>query len=400
MKLKYLGILIVVMMIAAFIGINKCQAMVTESDAKAAIAAAELNETETAVVQKYLANTTKDFTSADLHTLIDITKTQYENTLNFNFGCHGSAGKGSDVLNSNNSWFTDQYETFVMFDIEFNQPVTSGLFNTEQEVRFPGQAEADRKDALQERYTRLLHNNSGSVGLTVSLNDAVTNQTVAANASVSNDNSSFVTATDITVNLANTDASGKTLNAQEILDLCIKKCLAEYGKNADVKCNQVCSIARCGCRDTDNNGSLETVCEPGQFGVPCLGVASCDVRICDNLELNKPTTGATTIKGQPVNTNENPQMTDNIVPIVSTSCDGPVCIINTNMSGKDVYSYRAWQFNANGGLLNLSNDSPFLSKSASLLNVPLTVGTDMVIFQIQAMNSPETKEIRMNCSCK
>lgn len=99
------------------------------------------------------------------------------------------------------------------------------------------------------------------------------------NVTDSQGNQTFITPTDVFVaNSQNFSDSAATL-----LKKCLATCKTKGGTSSE--CTKVCNIPRCGCRDTDNNGVLETVCEPAQFGPECLGVMSCNVRLCDDPQL-------------------------------------------------------------------------------------------------------------------
>jgi hypothetical protein len=92
-------------------------------------------------------------------------------------------------------------------------------------------------------------------------------------------NQTFITPTDVFV----ADSQKFSDSAADLLTKCLASCKTKGGNTSD--CNKMCNVSRCGCRDTDNNGTLEAVCEAAQFGPECLGVMSCNVRMCDDSSL-------------------------------------------------------------------------------------------------------------------
>lgn len=99
------------------------------------------------------------------------------------------------------------------------------------------------------------------------------------NVTDSQGNQTFITPTDVFV----TDSQSFSDSTAVLLKKCLAACGTKGGTASD--CAKICNVPHCGCRDTDNNGVLETVCEPAQFGPECLGVLSCNVRLCDDPQL-------------------------------------------------------------------------------------------------------------------
>jgi len=92
-------------------------------------------------------------------------------------------------------------------------------------------------------------------------------------------NQTFITPTDVFV----ADSQKFSDSAADLLTKCLAACKTKGGNTSD--CSKICNVSRCGCRDTDKNGTLETVCEAAQFGPECLGVMNCNVRMCDDSSL-------------------------------------------------------------------------------------------------------------------
>lgn len=94
-------------------------------------------------------------------------------------------------------------------------------------------------------------------------------------------NKTFITPTDVFVS----DGQSFSDSKEELKTKCLAACKQKGGTNSD--CNKMCTISRCGCRDSDNNGTIEATCEAGQFGPECLGIGSCNINMCDDPTLLK-----------------------------------------------------------------------------------------------------------------
>jgi len=102
-------------------------------------------------------------------------------------------------------------------------------------------------------------------------------------------NQTFITPTDVFV----ADSQSFSDSAAILLKKCLAACKTKGGTSND--CTKICNVPRCGCRDTDNNGVLEAVCEAAQFGPECMGVASCNIRMCDDPVLANSLVGNTNL---------------------------------------------------------------------------------------------------------
>jgi len=145
----------------------------------------------------------------------------------------------------------------------------------------------------------------GEQGFSIpSYNAVEVGTSVPAKTSFSESVSSFITSNDIFVAENNADSSGSASNivtVAQLVNKCVSRCIAS-GTEKSV-CTKECNRPRCGCRDTDGNGVIEAVCEAGQFGKECLGVASCNIRVCDNPDLLKNSVWTETAAN--INTNAN-----------------------------------------------------------------------------------------------
>jgi len=102
-------------------------------------------------------------------------------------------------------------------------------------------------------------------------------------------NQTFITPTDIFVAAGQSTSDSK----EALIAKCLAACKTKGGNAGD--CNKICNVPHCGCRDTDNNGSLEAVCEAAQFGPECMGVANCNIRMCDDSALASSLTANTNL---------------------------------------------------------------------------------------------------------
>ena len=355
----------------------------------------DLNQTEQALFDKLFDAATaagKPLADSDINNLKDKIKSNYDIALNFSFGCHGNAGTGQQLLNSGSnverSWFNNQFETFTLFDIEFNTSVNSNLFDGEQYYRYgPVDTKAERIAAKAE-HIGLFTNTIDSTNTGVTLSQSNSFQ------------SAFITPTDVLIN----SATGKSLTATDLINSCISRCLKIKG-NTQSYCKKDCNIARCGCRDTDKNGTLEAVCEPGQFGAACLGVMSCNVRTCDNLANGQSNQSGKDTSQTNSSTNTN-NSTINVAEAVfnfsaTTSCQGSTCVNNSSNKNNEVNSYSAWLFGPDiNSLLKLDTGNPFLSNATSLFSLSYNIpNLNTIILQTRGMNGGEN-EVRLTCNCK
>jgi len=129
-------------------------------------------------------------------------------------------------------------------------------------------------------------------GLSISSYNPVsgnTNTSTGFTVTNSNGKQTFITPTDVFVSDSQTLFDSK----EELKNKCLAACKQKGGTNSD--CNKMCTISRCGCRDSDNNGTIEATCEAGQFGPECLGVGSCNINLCDDPALFKSLGSATAL---------------------------------------------------------------------------------------------------------
>jgi len=116
-------------------------------------------------------------------------------------------------------------------------------------------------------------------GLSISSYNPVsgnTNTSTGFTVTDSNGKQTFITPTDVFVSDSQTLFDSK----EELKTKCLAACKQKGGTDSD--CNKMCVVSRCGCRDTDNNGTIEATCEAGQFGPECLGIGSCNINMCDD----------------------------------------------------------------------------------------------------------------------
>lgn len=139
----------------------------------------------------------------------------------------------------------------------------------------------------------------------------------------SDSESSFITSNDIVVytdSVSNNNDKSHILATAQLVNQCVVRCLGT--KHTKAYCDQECNIPRCGCRDTDGNGVLETVCEAGQFGKKCLGVMSCDVRICDNPDLLKQPVWTAPANSDRTDVSDTPKTSATSIPADTTVYQG------------------------------------------------------------------------------
>ena len=178
------------------------------------------------------------------------------------------------------------------------------------------QSKKDRQaDKLQDKLDA--QDSQSTQGFSVSSYNATTTTTsTVANTTFSDAAASFITSNDIFVAETNNNSSGSASNivtVAQMVNKCVSRCITSGTEKS--ACIKECNRSRCGCRDTDNNGVLEAVCEAGQFGKECLGVMSCDVRICDNPDLLKNAIWTpTVITNLNTNTNNTSSFSTPIIP--------------------------------------------------------------------------------------
>ena len=241
-------------------------------------------------------------------------------------------------------------------------------------------------------------------GLSISSYNPVSGNTNTSTGFTVTDSSgkqTFITPTDIFV------SDGQSLfdSAKALKDKCLIACKQKGGTDSD--CNKMCGVSRCGCRDTDNNGTIEATCEAGQFGPECLGIGSCNINMCDDPALLKSLRSGTALNAlvakyyktstNTSNPNQNPGTggSDDIqVSGVSTSriCTSDGCNITITSAVDNQFSpaYLKWDSSGQDATLLMGND--VLQIQGTLQSIQFKAGEPITIH----LNTSVANELVLN----
>lgn len=236
--------------------------------------------------------------------------------------------------------------TLIVDGKEITQTINE-WFKTESfltEIRYAtGPQSKSKKEKLEERLQNNLdtkdnQNNQwsqSSSGFSVSSYNALAQyNSSTTNITFNNNTSSFINSSDIFVvnNLENNSA--EIVTGAQLVGKCINRCLGSA--TSKESCTKECNRSRCGCRDTDGNGVIEAVCEAGQFGPECLGIGSCDIRVCDSPDLLKKSIWAPTINVISNTPSQNPS-SPVVTPISSVGSTAPGGICPSELCADNFY---------------------------------------------------------------